>query len=389
MHRIKKFKTYAASLVMLLTVAISGCGTEEIANETSAIQIESNQEESGLSQENLSQMSEEIDESKDELKQDTEETQNSQEIPQDSQPDKTIAGIEGYFDLAMVPAYLGEPYAVINDNVPFYTDIEMTPDSYELYSELDDKGRCGTCIACIGTDIMPVEERGEIGNVKPSGWNQTKYPGLVDGNYLYNRCHLIGYQLTGENDNTSNLITGTRYMNVEGMLPFENMVGDYIKETGNHVLYRVTPVFDQDNMLATGVLMEAESVEDKGAGILYCVFCYNVQPGIDINYLDGSSQLSEKVPDTSSTSDTETAQAVSEVPSEDESVTEEIAAPEPEPAPVQQIESEPSGGMVWVSETGSKYHSINNCGRMNPDKATLVSESTAKGMGLGKCSKCW
>ncbi len=192
-----------------------------------------------------------------------------------------------------IPEYAGKPYAIINDNTPFFNDadIEKSFSSYETYSELDDLGRCGICIASVGLDIMPVEDRGEIGSVKPSGWVQKKYAGLVDGNYLYNRCHLIGYQLTGENANQKNLITGTRYLNVDGMLPFENMVADYVKETGNHVLYRVTPIFEGNNPVADGVLMEARSVEDNGDGIFFCVFCYNVQPGIVIDYSTGDSRL--------------------------------------------------------------------------------------------------
>ena len=194
-----------------------------------------------------------------------------------------------------IPDYSGKSYAVINDNVPFFTKKDMRADSYEYYSELDELGRCGVCIASIGRDIMPVEERGAIGMVKPTGWHTVKYNGVVDGNYLYNRCHLIGFQLTGENANTRNLITGTRSMNVDGMLPFENMVADYVKETDNHVMYRVTPIYEGDNLVATGVLMEAKSVEDDGDGILFNVFVYNVQDGISINYANGKSSLIEGV----------------------------------------------------------------------------------------------
>lgn len=187
-----------------------------------------------------------------------------------------------------IPAYSGNPFAAVNNNVPYFTKADLTTTPFELYSDLDDLGRCGTAYANVCQDLMPTEPRGDIGPIKPTGWHSVKYAG-IDGNYLYNRCHLIGYQLTGENANEKNLITGTRYLNVTGMVPFENMVADYVKETGNHVLYRVTPVFTGKNLLADGVLMEAESVEDKGEGILFCVFCYNVQPGITINYSDGSS----------------------------------------------------------------------------------------------------
>ena len=197
------------------------------------------------------------------------------------------------FSLSDVPAYSGKAYTSVNGNVPYFTAAELTTTSFETYSDLDTLGRCGVTYACIGQDLMPTEERGSIGMVKPTGWHTVRYDGLVDGNYLYNRCHLIGYQLTGENANTKNLITGTRYLNIEGMLPFENMVADYIQETSNHVLYRVTPIFEGNSLVANGVLMEGYSVEDKGAGVSYCVFAYNVQPGIEIDYATGESKLAD------------------------------------------------------------------------------------------------
>ena len=191
-----------------------------------------------------------------------------------------------------VPEFSGEPYVVIHDNQPDFTEEEKTTESYEHYSDLDSLGRCGVAEANIGQDLMPTEKRGAIGQVKPTGWHTVKYD-QVDGKYLYNRCHLIGYQLTGENANEKNLITGTRYLNVVGMLPFENMVADYIKETGNHVLYRVTPIFTGENLVADGVEMEALSMEDNGEGISFHIFAYNNQPGISINYRTGDSTLSE------------------------------------------------------------------------------------------------
>ena len=197
------------------------------------------------------------------------------------------------FSLSDVPAYSGKAYTSVNGNVPYFSAAELTTQSFETYSDLDSLGRCGVTYACIGKDLMPTEERGSIGMVKPTGWHTVRYDDLVDGKYLYNRCHLIGYQLTGENANTQNLITGTRYLNIEGMLPFENMVADYIQETDNHVLYRVTPIFEGNNLLANGVLMEGYSVEDKGAGVSYCVFAYNVQPGIEIDYATGESKLAD------------------------------------------------------------------------------------------------
>lgn len=190
--------------------------------------------------------------------------------------------------LADVPEYDGEPYVEINGNEPDFSEEELSEESFEDYGELDSLGRCGPVNASIGTDLMPEEERGKIGQVKPTGWHTVKYD-HVDGKYLYNRCHLIGYQLSGENANKQNLITGTRYMNVEGMLPFENMVADYVRETDNHVMYRVIPVFEGDNLLVSGVQMEAMSVEDGGDGISYNVYVYNVQPGIEIDYATGES----------------------------------------------------------------------------------------------------
>lgn len=185
------------------------------------------------------------------------------------------------------------PWVEINNNYPFFTTDDISTKTFETYAELDRLGRCGPTYANVGIDLMPGEDREEIGSVKPSGWTQAKYD-FVDGSYLYNRCHLIGFQLTGENANEQNLITGTRYLNIEGMLPFENMVADYVKETKNHVLYRVTPIFQNDNLVADGVLMEGYSVEDEGDGICYCVFCFNVQPGVEIDYKTGESHLAEK-----------------------------------------------------------------------------------------------
>lgn len=187
-----------------------------------------------------------------------------------------------------IPEYSGNPYVELNGNVPYFTDEELSTTAFELYSELDFLGRCGACYANICKEIMPTEERGSIGMVKPTGWHTVKYDCITD-RYLYNRCHLIGYQLAGENANEKNLITGTRYLNVDGMLPFENEVADYVDETDNHVLYRVTPVFSDDNLVASGVIIEAKSVEDKGAGVQFNVYCYNVQPGISIDYIDGQS----------------------------------------------------------------------------------------------------
>ena len=196
--------------------------------------------------------------------------------------------------LDAVPAYAGEPYVILNDNTPLFRQEDCVTESYEFYDELDALNRCTQAVACVGKDLMPTEERGSIGQVKPTGWQSAKYD-FVDGKYLYNRCHLIGFQLTGENANERNLITGTRYMNVDGMLPFENMVADYIKETDNHVLYRVVPIYAGNNPVASGVTMEAYSVEDDGEGICFYVYVYNVQPGVVIDYTDGTSYAEEIV----------------------------------------------------------------------------------------------
>ena len=189
-----------------------------------------------------------------------------------------------------------DAYEVRNGNIPYFTDDEKVTKSFEFYSDLDSLGRCGVAFACIGKDIMPKdgEDRGSISSVTPSGWVQASYDtDLVEGGYLYNRAHLIGWQLTAENANSRNLITGTRYMNTEGMLPFENMVARYIKETENHVMYRVTPDFKGTNAVASGVLIEAFSVEDNGYGICFCVYVFNYQPGIVINYATGESSLGD------------------------------------------------------------------------------------------------
>lgn len=214
----------------------------------------------------------------------------------------TSAHPAGYYETVNdVPTFSGTPYVEIQNNVPTFTATSTV--GYELYAPLDYLGRCGTALACVGRETMPTEERGSIGQVKPSGWHTVKYD-FVDGKYLYNRCHLIGYQLTGENANECNLITGTRYMNVDGMLPFENMVAEYVEKTGNHVMYRVTPIFDGNNLLARGVQMEAKSVEDKGAGIAFNVFVYNAQSRVVIDYRTGESRSEEEMNNPASTTTT-------------------------------------------------------------------------------------
>ena len=228
----------------------------------------------------------------------TSDTQESQQVT--SATDAPTGEGTSAFSLREIPAYSGTPYTEVNDNQPYFTEADLTTQSFETYSELDSLGRCGVAYANVGQDLMPTEPRGEIGSVKPTGWHLVKYDN-VDGKYLYNRCHLIAYMLAAENANPQNLITGTRYLNIQGMLPFETKVCDYVKNTGNHVLYRVTPVFDGDNLLADGVLMEAYSVEDAGEGICFCVFAYNVQPGIGIDYATGDNWAESSGTDQSTT----------------------------------------------------------------------------------------
>ena len=200
-------------------------------------------------------------------------------------------------DLSDIPEYTSVPYVEINNNIPYFTEEDLTTEPFEKYSELDSLGRCGVALANICKEVVPKEgeERGEIGNIKDlSGWVQKRYDNLIKDKYLYNRCHLIGWQLAGENANKKNLITGTRYLNTEGMLPFENEVAQYINDNeNNHVLYRVTPIFKGNNLLASGVQMEAYSIEDSGKGVQFNVYCYNVQPGIVIDYATGESHEKE------------------------------------------------------------------------------------------------
>lgn len=270
----KKWLKPMGVMLMAFMTMFSGCGHEEqIIDSVQQIAVDKAEEGVRKAQQIFTSKATEGLEN---LKQDL--LQGVQEIPSQS------------FDLSSIPKFSDESYVVLNHNIPDFADSEITTTAYEEYAYLDVLGRCGAAEACIGVELMPTEERGSIGSVKPSGWHTVKYD-IVDGKYLYNRCHLIGYQLTGENANEENLITGTRYMNVEGMLPFENMVADFIQETGMHVMYRVTPIFDGTNLVASGVVLEALSVEDGGAGICFNVYCYNNQPGIEIDYKTGESKL--------------------------------------------------------------------------------------------------
>lgn len=275
-------------------------------------------------------------------------------------PQEDLVNNNSYVSLDAIPAYDGKAYVAVNNNEPFFTDSDMITTAFENYSDLDSLGRCGVAYANICKDIMPTEERGKIGMIKPSGWHTVKYDVIKD-RYLYNRCHLIGYQLAGENANPKNLITGTRYLNVEGMLPFENLVADYVNNTGNHVLYRVTPMFSGSNLVANGVLIEAKSVEDNGGGILFNVYCYNVQPGVGINYENGDSWLDGTTGSASSGSDS--------------SAAENSAA-----------DSSNSETMVHITATGKKYHRA-GC-RTLKKSDTEVTLDEAKSMGLSPCGIC-
>lgn len=306
-------------------------------------------------------------------------TQESQQVT--SATDVPTGEGTSAFSLREIPAYSGTPYTEVNGNQPYFTEEELTTQSFETYSELDSLGRCGVAYANVGQDLMPTKPRGEIGAVKPTGWHLVKYDN-VDGKYLYNRCHLIAYMLAAENANPQNLITGTRYLNVQGMLPFETKVCDYVKNTGNHVLYRVTPIFDGDNLLADGVLMEAYSVEDAGEGISFCVFAYNVQPGIGIDYATGDNW----------------AEGSGTYQSTVASVAEETPVPQPETDTAVQITPESSApqesqGITYVLNTNTKKFHYPTCSSVDDMKEKnkqiyTGSRDEVINMGYVPCKRC-
>jgi len=272
---------------------------------------------------------------------------------------QTVTLVRNYLDqaeydylMSVIPAYSGSPYAQINGGVPLFKEFEIIGGSFEYYSKLDNIGRCNVCMASVAPDLAPTDKRESISSVTPTGWVNKAYD-TVPGKYLYNRCHLIGFQLTGENANNKNLITGTRYMNTEGMLPFENMIDDYVERTGNHVIYRVTPIFIDNNLVANGVLMEAFSVEDNGAGISFCVYCYNLQPSIAIDYSTGENW--------------------SEAPEGTESI-----------APDNSFEDTLSS-KIYRTPSGKRYHLDPDCGGKNSYEVTMESALSA---GLTPCQKC-
>lgn len=365
------------SLWLALLLAFTGCAESTVTSQDNTYAIEQlatipselleasetavSEPESGQPQENAS------------------DTQESQQVT--SATDVPTGEGTSAFSLREIPAYSGTPYTEVNGNQPYFTEEELTTQSFETYSELDSLGRCGMAYANVGQDLMPTEPRGEIGAVKPSGWHLVKYDN-VDGKYLYNRCHLIAYMLAAENANPQNLITGTRYLNVQGMLPFETKVCDYVKNTGNHVLYRVTPIFDGDNLLADGVLMEAYSVEDAGEGISFCVFAYNVQPGIGIDYATGDNWA-----ESSGTYQSTVA-----------SVAEETPVPQPETDTAVQITPESSVSQesretTYVLNTNTKKFHYPTCSSVDDMKEKnkqiyTGSRDEVINMGYVPCKRC-
>ena len=365
------------SLWLALLLAFTGCAESTVTSQDNTYAIEQlaaipselleasetavSEPESGQPQENAS------------------DTQESQQVT--SATDVPTGEGTSAFSLREIPAYSGTPYTEVNGNQPYFTAEELTTQSFETYSELDSLGRCGVAYANVGQDLMPTEPRGEIGAVKPTGWHLVKYDN-VDGKYLYNRCHLIAYMLAAENANPQNLITGTRYLNVQGMLPFETKVCDYVKNTGNHVLYRVTPIFDGDNLLADGVLMEAYSVEDAGEGISFCVFAYNVQPGIGIDYATGDNW----------------AEGSGTYQSTVASVAEETPVPQPETDTAVQITPESSApqesqGITYVLNTNTKKFHYPTCSSVDDMKEKnkqiyTGSREEVINMGYVPCKRC-
>lgn len=365
------------SLWLALLLAFTGCAESTVTSQDNTYAIEQlatipselleasetavSEPESGQPQENAS------------------DTQESQQVT--SATDVPTGEGTSAFSLREIPAYSGTPYTEVNGNQPYFTEEELTTQSFETYSELDSLGRCGMAYANVGQDLMSTEPRGEIGAVKPSGWHLVKYDN-VDGKYLYNRCHLIAYMLAAENANPQNLITGTRYLNVQGMLPFETKVCDYVKNTGNHVLYRVTPIFDGDNLLADGVLMEAYSVEDAGEGISFCVFAYNVQPGIGIDYATGDNW----------------AEGSGTYQSTVASVAEETPVPQPETDTAVQITPESSApqesqGITYVLNTNTKKFHYPTCSSVDDMKEKnkqiyTGSREEVINMGYVPCKRC-
>ena len=315
------------------------------------------------------------------------EIQAAAQVQSDDSKQKVVhTGTASAFNEADVPAYSGKPYTAVNNNEPYFTSDNLTTEAFENYSELDALGRCGVAYANVCLETMPTEKRGSISEVKPTGWHSLKYDN-VDGKSLYNRCHLIGYQLTAENANQQNLITGTRYLNVDGMLPFENMVADYVKETDNHVLYRVTPIFTGDNLVADGVLMEGYSVEDEGDGICFCAYAYNGQPGITIDYATGDSWLSSEKENSDSSSGGNSAVSQSAA---DKSGTQQATV---QTESVKETSAPVSTGTEYILNTNTKKFHYPSCSSVKQMKASNKKEYTGSrddliAQGYDPCKKC-
>jgi len=369
---LKKTKLTLVSLILCLILALCGC--LDTADSSSDIAT-SNSSDSFYSSQTVADISSAEDEILNTSN--TSEKLNANTDKTSSQAKPSNNNNNNNSNSNNIPEYSGKPYVVLNGNKPSFTKDMLIAKSYESYSPLDSLNRCSVAVACIGKDIMPTEDRDSIGQVKPSGWQTVKYD-IVDGKYLYNRCHLIGYQLTGENANTKNLITGTRYLNVEGMLPFENMVADYIKETGNHVIYRVTPIFKDNNLVASGVQIEGYSVEDLGDGICFNVYCYNVQPGIVIDYATGKSKL-KNAASVSSKSPTSSSNVVIPPPSHNSST----------------ASSTPSNKITYTLNTNSKkihYPSCSSAKKIKEENRGEYSGTNLKSLldqGYTYCGICF
>lgn len=317
------------------------------------------------------------------------------EIEKSSVAERSVAA-EGTVTPDSVPAYSGQPYCELDGNVPrFTTEEKKSLQSFETYSRMDRQGRCGKAFANLSAELMPEEERGPIGHIRPSGWHTVKYNDLIDGNYLYNRCHLIAYSLAGENDNVLNLITGTRYLNIEGMLPFEERTLGYIRRTKNHVLYRVTPVYAGDDLVASGVEMEAWSVEDEGRGLCFHVYCYNVQPGIIIDYATGESRRADEVIDDGDDETEGRPEAETETKTETGTESKSESKPEVKPEPVT-TEATGDGreeARTYILNTNTKKihlpscDSVNDMKEKNKQQVTDTLEQLEK-KGYKPCKRC-
>lgn len=359
----KRLRIYSILLALVMLFSLSACTIEDSTLDSSSQNSIVTEQQGGSSSDTTgsTESSNSIEDSTNTTGSPPSTTQST--TPQKpSEPNNVVGtGTATAVDPASLPAYSGTAYTTVNNNQPNFSSAEITTKGYEKYGSLDRLGRCGVALASCGKEIMPGpnEERGSISSIKPTGWIQKSYSG-VSGGYLWNRCHLIGWQLSAENANRQNLITGTRYMNINGMLTFENMVADYIKETGNHVAYRVTPIFEGNNLVCSGVQMEAYSIEDDGDGICFNVYCYNVQPGITINYATGDSS--------GPSSDTTTSTSLKEETNSNEN-------------------QGATGSMVWIPTSGSKYHS--NAGCSNMKNPTQVTKEEAENRGYEPCKRCW